>query len=69
MSQYERLRDEKPNPPWAHLRLPPFPQVALRVMQLANNENVQLHQLSELLGAPDQCGATAGEVSGAATSC
>lgn len=35
--------------PWAHLRLPPFPQVAIRVMQLANNENVQLHQLSELI--------------------
>jgi putative nucleotidyltransferase with HDIG domain len=35
--------------PWAHLRLPPFPQVAIRIMQLANNENVQLHQLSELI--------------------
>ena len=36
-------------PPWAHLRLPPFPQVAIRVLQLTNNENVQLHQLSELI--------------------
>ncbi len=34
---------------WAHLRLPPFPQVALQVLQLANSENVQLHQLSELV--------------------
>ena len=59
MSQCERRRDEIPNPPWAHLRLPPFPQVALRVMQLANNENVQLHQLSELVSSDP---AFAGEV-------
>jgi HD-like signal output (HDOD) protein len=37
--------------PWAHLRLPPFPQVAIRVLQLANNENVQLHQLCELISS------------------
>ena len=36
---------------WAHLRLPPFPQVALRVLQLVNNENVQLHQLSDLIAS------------------
>ena len=35
--------------PWAYLRLPPFPQVAVRVLQLANNENVQLHQLCDLI--------------------
>ncbi len=35
--------------PWAQLRLPPFPQVAMRVLQLANNENVQLHQLCDLI--------------------
>jgi len=35
--------------PWAHLRLPPFPQVAVRILQLANNENVQLHQLCDLI--------------------
>jgi len=35
--------------PWAHLRLPPFPQVAVRLLQLANNENVQLRQLSDLI--------------------
>jgi len=38
-------------PPWAFLRLPPFPQVAIRVLQLTNNENVQLHQLSELISS------------------
>lgn len=36
---------------WAHLRLPPFPQVALRVLQLVNNENVQLNQLSDLIAS------------------
>ena len=45
--------------PWAHLRLPPFPQVALRVLQLAGNENMQLHKLSELISSDP---AHAGEV-------
>jgi putative nucleotidyltransferase with HDIG domain len=37
--------------PWAHLRLPPFPQVAVRVLQLVNDEHVQLNQLSELISS------------------
>lgn len=37
--------------PWAQLRLPPFPQVAMRVLQLAHNENVQLHQLCDLISS------------------
>jgi HD-like signal output (HDOD) protein len=37
--------------PWAHLRLPPFPQVAIRVLQLANNENMQLHQVCDLISS------------------
>ncbi len=37
--------------PWAYLRLPPFPQVAVRVLQLAGNENVQLHQLCDLISS------------------
>ncbi|MGD0546825.1 MAG: HDOD domain-containing protein [Terracidiphilus sp.] len=49
MLQIERRRDEVVAPSWAHLRIPPFPQIALRVLQLANNENVQLHELSELI--------------------
>jgi HD-like signal output (HDOD) protein len=49
MFQLDRRRDEPPNPSWAYLRLPPFPQVALQVLQLAHNENVQLHELSELI--------------------
>lgn len=43
--------NEAVRPPWAHLRLPPFPRVAIRVLQLTNNENVQLHQLSELISS------------------
>jgi HD-like signal output (HDOD) protein len=37
--------------PWAYLRLPPFPQVAIRVLQLAKNENVPLHQLCDLISS------------------
>jgi putative nucleotidyltransferase with HDIG domain len=37
--------------PWAHLRLPPFHQVAIRLLQLANDENVQLHELSDLISS------------------
>jgi HD-like signal output (HDOD) protein len=51
MAQFDRRGDEWVNPPWSHLRLPPFPQIAIRVLQLANNENVQLHQLSDLVSA------------------
>ncbi len=36
---------------WAHLRMPPFPQVALKVLQLASNENVQLSKLGELISS------------------
>lgn len=49
--QIERRTGEVVSLPWAHLRLPPFPQIALRVLQLAGNENVQLHQLSDLISS------------------
>ena len=39
------------NLPWAYLHLPPFPQVAVRVLQLAENENVQLHELCDLISS------------------
>ncbi len=51
MQQIERRRDEAIAPSWAHLRIPPFPQVALQVLQLAHNDNVQLHQLSDLISS------------------
>jgi len=44
---------------WAHLRMPPFPQVALKVLQLAASENVQLGRLVELISSDP---AFAGEV-------
>ncbi len=47
----DKRKDEGVSEPWAHLRLPPFPQVAIRVLQLANKENVQLHQLSDLISS------------------
>lgn len=49
--EIERQRVEVAGLPWSHLHLPPFPQVAIRVLQLAGNENVQLHQLSELISS------------------
>jgi putative nucleotidyltransferase with HDIG domain len=49
--QNERRGDLAVNLPWAHLRLPPFPQVALRVLQLASSENAQLRQLCELISS------------------
>ncbi len=55
----EQQMNETCQIPWAHLRLPPFPQVALRVLQLAGNENMQLHKLSELISSDP---ALAGEV-------
>lgn len=44
-------KKERVSVPWAHLRIPPFPQVAIRVLQLANNEKVRLSQLSELIAS------------------
>jgi HD-like signal output (HDOD) protein len=44
---------------WSHLRMPPFPQVALRVLQLASNENVQLSRIGDLISSDP---AFAGEV-------
>lgn len=47
----ERESDGAADLPWAHLRLPPFPQIAVRVLQLANDENVQLHELSDMVSS------------------
>lgn len=37
--------------PWSQLRLPPFSPVALRVLELAGSESVQLHELSALISS------------------
>ena len=49
--EMDERREQVAGMPWAHLRLPPFPQVAVRVLQLANDENVQLHQLCDLISS------------------
>src|SRR5436305_13520965 len=36
---------------WAHVRMPPFPQVAVKVLQLAADENVQFRKLGELISS------------------
>jgi HD-like signal output (HDOD) protein len=47
----EKQKIEGSGLPWSNLHLSPFPQVAIRVLQLAGNENVQLHELSELISS------------------
>jgi putative nucleotidyltransferase with HDIG domain len=51
MAFAERRRPDVGDVVWTQLRLPPFPQVAIRILQLANKENVQLHQLSDLISS------------------
>jgi HD-like signal output (HDOD) protein len=47
----EKQKFEAADLPWSHLHLPPFPQIAMRVLQLAGSENIQLHELSELISS------------------
>jgi putative nucleotidyltransferase with HDIG domain len=47
--EFERCKEDVINLPWAHLRIRPFPQIAIRMAQISGKENVQLHQLSELI--------------------
>ena len=35
--------------PWAHLRIPPFPLIAIRVLQLTNQEDAPMRRLSDLI--------------------
>ncbi|MDE3202094.1 MAG: HDOD domain-containing protein [Acidobacteriota bacterium] len=51
MTQAIREDHETCKVPWEHVRIPPFSQVALRVLQLASQENVQLNQLSTLIAS------------------
>lgn len=37
--------------PWSQLRLQPFPDVALKVLQLYKDENIQLSQISSLISS------------------
>jgi putative nucleotidyltransferase with HDIG domain len=49
--QIEGVSHQASRLPWAHLRIPPFPQIAIRILQLANNENVPMRQLSSLISS------------------
>jgi len=44
-----RARNDEVRLPWRTCAFRPFPRSPLTFMQLANNENVQLHQLSDLI--------------------
>jgi HD-like signal output (HDOD) protein len=37
--------------PWAHLRIPPFPQVAMRILQLTDSEVAPMRELSALISS------------------
>jgi hypothetical protein len=41
--------DQAATIPWAHLRIPAFPQIAIQVLQLTNNEDVSMRQLGDLI--------------------
>ncbi len=49
--EMEKHKIEVAGLPWSHLHLPPFPQVAIRVLQLADDEDVPMHRLSELISS------------------
>ena len=37
--------------PWAHLRIPPFPLIAIRVLQLTNQDDLPMRRLSDLISS------------------
>jgi HD-like signal output (HDOD) protein len=43
--------DETARFPWANLRIPPFPQVAIQMLRLTNNDDVSMRQLSILISS------------------
>jgi putative nucleotidyltransferase with HDIG domain len=47
----ERQSNEVVRLPWAHLRIPPFPLIAIRILQLTNQEDVPMRQLSDLISS------------------
>jgi putative nucleotidyltransferase with HDIG domain len=49
--QIQEKHHQAPSIPWAHLRIPPFPQVAIRVLQLSNNEDAPIRQLADLISS------------------
>jgi HD-like signal output (HDOD) protein len=49
--QIEGQRQPAARLPWAHLRIPPFPQVAVRILQLSDSETAPMRQLSALISS------------------
>jgi HD-like signal output (HDOD) protein len=49
--QIERQSNAGVRLPWAHLRIPPFPLIAIRILQLTNKEDVPMRQLSDLISS------------------
>jgi HD-like signal output (HDOD) protein len=49
--QIEGHSDERASFPWAHLRIPPFPQVAIQMLRLTSNEDVSMRHLSGLISS------------------
>jgi HD-like signal output (HDOD) protein len=49
--QIEGHSNERASVPWAHLRIPPFPQVAIQLLRLTSNDNVSMRQLSVLISS------------------
>jgi putative nucleotidyltransferase with HDIG domain len=43
--------DQAAKKPWTNLRIPPFPQVAIRVLQLTSKEDVSMRQLGDLISS------------------
>jgi len=37
--------------PWAHLKIPPFPRIAIEVLQLASGENASMREISDLISS------------------
>jgi putative nucleotidyltransferase with HDIG domain len=43
--------DQAARIPWANLRIPSFPQIAIRILQLTSNEDVSMRQLGDLISS------------------
>ena len=49
--QLQAHSDETAKFPWANLRIPPFPQVAIQMLRLTDNEDISMRQLSVLISS------------------
>jgi HD-like signal output (HDOD) protein len=49
--QIEKKSNEGVRLPWGHLRIPPFPLIAVRILQLTNKEDVPMRELSDLISS------------------